>query len=240
MSERDDAPLTPEEADDALAAEYVLRLLDPEEEAAVRARAARDPAFAALVEHWRSHFAAWDDRFEAAAPPPALWARIERRLFPLSEALDGARFRRSLAVWRGVAAAAAAAAVLFAVLALVPDDPPAAPARLVAALDALEPQQEAAFLALLEPETRRLHITRTAGTPDPGRSFELWLVEEDTPPVSLGLLPEEDVAQIALPAALLERVAAGVVLAVSDEPAGGSPTGAPTGPVLAAGPARPI
>ena len=43
----------PEDPDGALAAEYVLRLLDPAEEAACAARVAREPAFAAEVGRWQ-------------------------------------------------------------------------------------------------------------------------------------------------------------------------------------------
>ena len=44
-----DAPLTPREAEDALAAEYVLGVLDAAERAEVEARIKREPAFAARV-----------------------------------------------------------------------------------------------------------------------------------------------------------------------------------------------
>ena len=53
MSTPDVDPGQPDEPDDAaLAAEYVLRLLDPTEEAACAARAAQDRAFAAEVARW--------------------------------------------------------------------------------------------------------------------------------------------------------------------------------------------
>ena len=44
-----DAPLTPQEEDQALAGEYVTGLLSLAERSAVEARLRRDPAFAALV-----------------------------------------------------------------------------------------------------------------------------------------------------------------------------------------------
>jgi anti-sigma-K factor RskA len=58
-------------------------------------------------------------------------------------------------------------------------------------------------------------------------------------PVSLGLLPQSGVQRRALPAqrAALLRAAS---LAVSREPSGGSPTGAPTGPVLLVAPRNTI
>jgi anti-sigma-K factor RskA len=70
--------------------------------------------------------------------------------------------------------------------------------------------------------------------------LELWLIEGDAAPVSLGVLPEAPQARVPLDRALAARIAAGALLAISDEPEGGSPTGAPTGAVLAAGPVQEI
>lgn len=47
-----DAPLTPRDADDAEAAEYVLGVQDLAERSATAARIKRDPAFAELVAAW--------------------------------------------------------------------------------------------------------------------------------------------------------------------------------------------
>ena len=47
-------------------------------------------------------------------------------------------------------------------------------------------------------------------------------------------LPDSETARILVPAELRSQ-AAQITLAISDEPVGGSPTGAPTGDVLAAG-----
>ena len=73
-------------------------------------------------------------------------------------------------------------------------------------------------------------MIRVAGSAAPaGQVQELWIIAPDAAPVSLGLLQE---ASLAVPYPTLPQ---GWTLAVSLEPAGGSPTGAPTGPVLAAG-----
>ncbi|MGB3406166.1 MAG: anti-sigma factor, partial [Jannaschia sp.] len=77
-----------------------------------------------------------------------------------------------------------------------------------------------------------LRIIHLDGTPEPGRVFELWLIAGDAAPVSLALVPASGQIDIPRP----EGLAPGVIFAVSDEPAGGSPTGAPTGDVLAAEP----
>ncbi len=66
----------------------------------------------------------------------------------------------------------------------------------------------------------------------PDNAFELWLLPADkSKPISLGLLPQQGVAKMKIPAQLVPLMAPGS-LAVSLEPVGGSPTGQPTGAVL--------
>ena len=69
---------------------------------------------------------------------------------------------------------------------------------------------------------------------DVKRSAELWVIAGDGVPHSLGLLPASG-GSMPVGAANRPRLAAGVTLAVSLEPIGGSPTGLPTGPVVAKG-----
>ncbi len=68
-----------------------------------------------------------------------------------------------------------------------------------------------------------------------GRVPELWLIPADGTPRSLGLIDLGGVQKVSVSPTLLKLVAEGAVLAVSLEPAGGSPTGLPTGPVVATG-----
>ena len=89
--------------------------------------------------------------------------------------------------------------------------------------------------ARFDPASNQLDLTRTAGGPREGRALEIWLIAGDNAPVSLGVWPKGQAnAVLDIPADLALQMAGGV-LAVSDEPEGGSPTGAPTGDVLAVG-----
>ena len=65
-----------------------------------------------------------------------------------------------------------------------------------------------------------------------GKSYELWLVSDRFPaPRSLGLVGADEFSRPAL-AGYDPATISGATYAVSLEPEGGSPTGAPTGPVL--------
>ena len=63
----------------------------------------------------------------------------------------------------------------------------------------------------------------------------LVMIAPGDKPRSLGLIEAGRPVQINLPAELMQRIAANATLAVSLEPPGGSPTGQPTGPVIANG-----
>ena len=106
--------------------------------------------------------------------------------------------------------------------------------RLVAVL-----QQEPtapAFLLTLDTQKRTLIVRRVSATPEAGRSYELWLISKQFPsPRSLGIVGNEEFTQRALPANYNVDTLRGATYAVSLEPAGGSPSGVPTGPVLFTG-----
>lgn len=211
----DDTPLSPRDQDDALAAEYVLGVLALPDRLAVQDRLRDDPAFAARVAAWEERLSALNDGYAEVAPPPAVLERVEARLFPTE------RKRRPFLGW--IAGALTAAAVVAGALVLLPLPDPS---RVVAELgEATAPLRfEARF------DGDELTVTRIAGTPAPeGQVQEVWIIAPDAAPVSLGLLAE---ASLTVP---YPDAPQGWTLAVSLEPAGGSPTGAPTGPVLAAG-----
>ena len=70
---------------------------------------------------------------------------------------------------------------------------------------------------------------------DATREPELWLIPADGKPRPLGMLRADRAVTIAIPADLAALTVSNAVLAVSLEPPGGSPTGQPTGPVIATG-----
>ncbi|QDC08966.1 hypothetical protein FHY55_06785 [Oceanicola sp. D3] len=215
---------TYDEDDIALAGEYVLRLLVAEEVAAFEARLAAEPALRDLVTEWQEGLATLADEV-AETPPAALWPRIEAAAY--GEATPG---RAGISPWRWLTGGLVAALIAVALFFAVPPGPVAPPthqAQISAEDGSLVVQ------AALSAEGE-LHLIREAGTARPGRALELWLIAEGAPaPVSLGVLPEAEDVRIEVPEALRAAFTGGT-LAISDEPPGGSPTGAPTGDVLAA------
>ncbi len=138
--------------------------------------------------------------------------------------VDATALRRSVRRWRLATAASLALAAGVAGLALRRP----VETRSVAAL-APSGSQSGLFLAMARPDgTLVLRAVSAVGVPK-GRDLQLWsLPDGATVPASLGVLPADGKQVQASPAA-------GGQLLVSLEPAGGSPTGAPTGPVVYSG-----
>jgi anti-sigma-K factor RskA len=143
-----------------------------------------------------------------------------------------------------------AAGLLAAIALIAPQAPSPAPAPVVIRVPSNE--MGATYLAVLsDAKTQKPMLVVSAGrnahelwvkTLDPAihipdRSLELWALPPGQAPKSLGVVaPSEKMTALKLVAAADLAFADVPALAVSLEPAGGSPTGAPTGPVLYTGP----
>ena len=217
---------------DALAADYVIGTLRG---AARRRFEALLPAHAVL----RDATTAWRDRLmpltaslEPVQPSSEVWRRISDRLEGArTSSPDGAWSR--LAFWRSLAAFASVAAVGLAVLLANPRAvAPPVIVVLAATGDAASAARSTTIVASISGDGSTL-VTRPIAPVAlrPDRSLELWAVPTQGAPRSLGVLPGGSGV-----VALRGQVLAGAdTLAVTIEPAGGSPTGAPTGPIVYAG-----
>lgn len=223
------------EGDDIVAAEYVLGLQTAEERAAVQRRIEGSREFAGLVDRWEVHFAPLAAGFVEVAPPASIKQRIDAVLFSSTASAPGHRagIWSSLAVWRTLAIGALAALIGFVALPFLAPPTPPAGQRLVASMAAEGSAVQ--FVAIVDPGANTISLSHLAGERDAGRDFELWMIEGDQPPVSLGVIPTGAAMHMPMTADLSGKMGRGDVFAVSVEPLGGSPTGQPTGPVVAAG-----
>lgn len=227
--------------DDALAAEYVLGVLDHVEREQAAARADRDPSFARRVNEWEARFSGLNSGFAEVEPPKEVKAAIDRRLFgePAEDRSPRAlkKLWESLAFWRLISGAALAGLLALAfIIVQTPDSPRLTEEDLVAYLASEE--SDARFIAFYDRATEELRVTRIAGDEPPGKDHELWLIAGDDPAVSLGLVGKTGQEAPSVADRLKDKFTEGVTLAVSLEPDGGSPTGQATGPVIALGPAK--
>jgi anti-sigma-K factor RskA len=212
---------------DLAAAELALGLLDADERAAALRRVIAEPAFAREVETWRAHFAVLFDQWLEEPAPANLFKRISQNLEPP---------RGRAGYWPAVAGGLALiAASLLLVVVLRPAWPPTTVPPMGPLVASLAGDEGGPVLPVIY-DPARGELRMPVGVPAPaGRSIELWAIGEDGVPHSLGLLRPGGRTVIQLDAADRARIIQGVDLAVTREPLGGSPTGLPTGPVIANG-----
>ena len=224
--------------DDALAAEYVLGVLSAEDRQAASRRIDTDPSFASLVDAWELRLSPMADAYTPVDPPAGLKQAIDRRLFaPAAGRTPG--ILSSLALWRGLTAAALAALALTVVVPRHgPPAPPSPVERLIASLAA--EGSDVRYVALFDGAANKVGLSHLSGARAEGHDFELWVIEGDNPPRSLGVIPVGATVDMPMPDDMREKVADGAVFAITLEPAGGSTTGGPTGPVVAEGELRDI
>lgn len=227
---------------DTLAAEYVAGTLRGGARRRFETLLPGHPNLRAAVAQWQALLMPLTSAVQPTAPPAKAWAGIEARLWPTSASANAAAepWWRGLAFWRTASGFATVAAVG---LGLVLTNPQPQPAPVLIVLQATEAGAApgvvtSSFVASVSSDGKSL-VTRPIQPVAlaPGKSLELWAVPPNGAPRSLGLISANGSTVLQrdkLPQALLDasRTAA---LAVSVEPPGGSPTGAPTGPVVFAG-----
>jgi len=219
--------------DDLQAAELALGLLDPVDAEVARARLRHDSVFAHAFARWTA-WAAGLAADLAETPPAHIWPAILARIPANDDRAVDPRLRR----WQGGAIAASLAALVLGISLWQRPAPPrpilsitqAPAAPMVAVLTG-----KAGVVSVnYDPASGR--VASVINGLDTGQRVpELWVIPADGKPRSLGVMPQDKIGWHAAPAPAAHAMQAGVTLAVSLEPQGGSTTGLPTGPVVLTG-----
>lgn len=240
MSMDDDRSEGPPE-DRVLVGEFALGVLDAAEHERMARRIADEPALRAELLLWQQRLSGLDAQFAEEAAPAGAFDRLQSRLFGAEKA-QPTRWWDSLAVWRTAAAGFAAVAVIaVGVNVMQPPqlDPEEFAVQLVAALQSQE-GSGVEFVALYDPGTGHVRLTALSGEVAPDRDLELWYIKGDEPAVSMGVVPVDQRTDIELDIEARQKFDEGIVLALTLEQKGGSPTGVAQGPIVAVGAATPI
>lgn len=220
---------------DFAAAEYVLGVLSLEARRAAELRLQRDPVFAADVAFWESRLGVLAEGVAPVSAPADIWRRIEAKISaPPAQTAHKASLWESLAFWRTLAiASATVAAASFGGLVYLTRLPSSSP-PLVASL--AEKSGQPGFVAAVNSADGSLTVIPAALlTGGERRAYELWVIPPGGTPHSLGLVDPDRPVKVVVPPELLPHVSADATLAITLEPPGGSPTGQPTGPIVANG-----
>ena len=93
-----------------------------------------------------------------------------------------------------------------------------------------------AFILTVDGATRNFTVRRVGAVPEPGKSYELWLVSDKLQrPRSLGVIGSNDFTIRPVLSGYEPDTVNKATFAVTVEPEGGSPTGAPTGTIVYTG-----
>jgi anti-sigma-K factor RskA len=184
---------------------------------------------------WEEKLGHLGERVDDRTPPDSVWQGIEARLWPREVNAGGTRVAANDSgggwLWPGWSLVATAAALVLAVV-LLQQPGPGADERLSGAIvqaDVSDPL----WLVSGSEARQSLKLRPVAATAaEVGKDYELWIVPGEGQPVSLGVIPVGDTYQVTLDDRTRALLANSRTLAISLEPVGGSPTGAPTGPIL--------
>jgi anti-sigma-K factor RskA len=228
-------------------AEYVLGVLDADARAAVAQEVQTNDEAAAAVALWQRRLMPLSDDIASVTPGAYVWARIHDylRLDVLATSARPAASKglwNNLALWHWLGIGASALAVALVVVVAVPHREPT-PAIAVATADAgymvSTIQQDngvTGWTATMDLDRARMVVVPAAPAAlASGRAPELWLIPKGGKPISVGMIAQNAPTTITLDKSLLAKLGPTALLAVSVEPVGGSPTGQPTGAVIAKG-----
>jgi anti-sigma-K factor RskA len=197
-------------------------------------RLAHDQGFASEVAFWEERLGGLADAVAPVTPPGRVLSRITRAIRSRDPSAPRESLWESLAFWRSFAigSAALALASIGALTFIEISPPPRTP--LLATLGSTSSGQPN-FVAAVSAGGTSLMVVPAALLTSDQRAMELWLIPSGDMPHSLGLIQPGQPVRLEVPRDLVARIGADAALAVSMEPPGGSPTGQPTGPVIASG-----
>jgi len=211
------------ERNHALAAEYVLGTLTGAARRRFETWMLESPRVRRQVWYWERRFQALNGAIPERRPPASVWRKVRGRVD---------RPGAGAGAWWWPVGGLLAASLVIAALVFWPSPP--ASQRFVGVIQNSQAEPLWVLETHAEDGRRRLSLQGVqAGAAAGGKAFELWLLPRSGAAISLGLLPtagEQRVAALTDPQLRILRRSR--TLAVSLEPAGGSPTGQPTGPVL--------
>ena len=223
-----------------LAAEYVLGTMSAHARRRFEINLKENPALRRAVAEWEKRLTPLALLLPEVEPPSHVWQAIESRIRPGRQVSPG--FWGSLWFWRFSSIASGLVALALLIMVAVPglDKAPVDGTRMVVVMNDLKSRNPAMSVSWErgKPGKRVMRI-RVIGHAEmaPGTAWELWMLPgENEKPVSLGLITTHETQIVVVTAPLAAKLDHAQGLAMSVEPAGGSPTGLPTGPVLYAGP----
>ena len=218
---------------DKLAAEYVLGTLRGRARDRFVALLRYDYDLRRIVAEWEAHLTPLAAAAGEIAPPARVWQVITKRI---AGAAGGGTWWSTLGFWRVLAVASTSLALVLATfVGMAPRPEP--PMAMVAVMN--DDKGHPALVVSWPPMKTmrdphiRVKVVQEHPVMEAGTSWEMWMLPGGkAAPVSLGLITTDRDQVMKVSPALALQMGDARSIAMSIEPARGSPTGAPTGPVI--------
>jgi len=214
----------------SMAAAYALGTLRGPARRRLERMAKADDTLAALIRRWEAALVPLAADVPAVEPPARVWNEIEARISPRANAPARSN---ALSFWRPFGLIAGGLATVLVAFFIWTSSGPRSEPLFVAVLTAQDSGPRM-VVSMHEPDLLRVRIVKPWSNIG-DRSLELWVLPTEGAPRSLGLVPNTSGDTLIRVRTSDARMQAASALAVSLEPAGGSPTQLPTGPVLCSG-----
>jgi len=218
---------------DRLAAEYVVGTLHGRARARFHALLRYDPDLRQTVADWEARITPLAAAAGEIMPPARVWEALSRRIAGTARSAGS---WSNLAFWRALAGTSTAFVLLLAIF-IGTTQRPQPPMAMLAVMN--DDQGQPAMVVSWPPMSSmrephiRIKVVQAHPVMAPGTSWEMWVLPgEKAAPVSLGLITTDRDQVMKVDPALAVRMGDAWSVAMSVEPARGSPTGTPTGPVI--------
>lgn len=212
----------------ALAAEYVIGTMRGLARKRFQGLMVQYPQIRETTHQWEEHINNLGSQLAPVAPDPSVWEKIVQRLDNENSGNQSTNIvqlkTRKPNLWKGWSLLATAAALVLAVLLVQPQvDVPLESDQFTVVQDK---DSKSLWLIEIFPETIEVAATKNL-LQRANNDYQLWMVPKDgSAPISLGILPQS--GEVSLPKVSQFDQLEIAALAVSLEPLGGSPTGAPS------------
>lgn len=220
----------------ALAAEYVVGTLRGRARQRFEAIARADSSVAAILSQWESSLTALVDDVPPVEPPARLWKAIEARIESRGAAADPGRM---LGFWRAFGLLAGGVATVLMVAFVYISTGPRGEPLFVAVLTQPSEPDPRMVVSMHAPNLLRVRVVHPWKM-GPEQSLELWVIPKEGKPRSLGLVANAATDTMIRVDPGDPRVQGAQRLAVTMEPAGGSPTSQPTSKPVCTGMIAPV
>ncbi len=222
-----------------LSAEYVLGMLKGRALKRFERLLRERPYIRYAVDLWQQRFGESVEWLPEEKPPEKVWRGIMAEIGAQAATSDSlreeswlSRFFGGKGVWQ---TATVALAALLAVVSLRPfagDEGMPIPSYVAV----LESDQDTPMMVTLGDMKKRMVFVRMMQKPQlaPNQDLQLWAVRDPkSTPVPVGVLRRDDMeTELKLSPPQWQRIQGAKIFAVSAEPRGGSPSGAPTGKIM--------